>query len=103
MNSGASSKLSVGERLIDETKEFVVIAVYLGICFIALAYLKASILRAEGISFAPFGFAVAKALICAKFVVLGTHVPSRRMVKAPAPYMVDVAQVVGVPSFVAHS
>jgi hypothetical protein len=71
MNSGASSKLSVGKRLIDETKEFIVIAVYLGICFIALAYLKASILRAEGVPFAPFGFAVAKALICAKFVLLG--------------------------------
>jgi hypothetical protein len=70
MNSGASSK-SVGERLIDETNEFIVIAVYLGICFIALAYLKASILRAEGVPFAPFGFAVAKALICAKFVLLG--------------------------------
>jgi hypothetical protein len=71
MKSDASVKFSVGERLIDEAKEFAVIAAYLCICFVALAYLKASILRAHGIPFAPFGFAVAKALICAKFVLLG--------------------------------
>jgi hypothetical protein len=71
MKSGALSKSSVSERLIDETKEFLVIAVYLGVCFLALAYLKASILHAQGVPFAPFGFAIAKALICAKFVMLG--------------------------------
>jgi hypothetical protein len=49
MKSGTSSKLSVGGRLIDEAKEFAVIATYLCICFVALAYLKASILRAQGI------------------------------------------------------
>jgi hypothetical protein len=77
MNSGPSSKAfpsskaSVGERLIDETKEFAIVAVYLGICFTALAYLKHAILQAEGVPFAPFGFAIAKALICAKFVLIG--------------------------------
>jgi hypothetical protein len=71
MKSGTSTKLSVGERLIDEAMEFAVVAAYLSICFVALAYLKASILQAHGIPFSPFGFAVAKALICAKFVLLG--------------------------------
>jgi hypothetical protein len=32
---------------------------------------KASILRAHGIEFAPFGFAAVKALVCAKFVSVG--------------------------------
>jgi hypothetical protein len=65
------SKASLGERAIDELKEFVIIAAYLFVCFAAVAYFKASILKAHGISFAPFGFAVAKALICAKFVSMG--------------------------------
>jgi hypothetical protein len=58
-------------RVTDEAKEFSVIAVYLFVCFTALFYLKASILEAHGIEFAPFGFAAAKALICAKFILLG--------------------------------
>lgn len=55
----------------DEVKEFLIIAGYLYVCFTALAYLKAAILQAEGIAFAPFGFAAIKALICAKFISIG--------------------------------
>ena len=71
MNSGDLSKQSIGARMTNELREFAVIAAYLCICFTALAYLKAAILRAHGIDFAPFGFAVIKALICAKFVLVG--------------------------------
>jgi len=59
------------QRVTAEVKEFSIVAVYLFVCFSALSYLKASILEAHGIEFAPFGFAAAKALICAKFVLLG--------------------------------
>jgi hypothetical protein len=71
MNSGMPSKVSVRERITTELTEFAIIAAYLYICFAALAYLKSAILHAEGILFAPFGFAAVKALICAKFVLLG--------------------------------
>jgi hypothetical protein len=71
MKHHGSSKSSLRERAIDELKEFVIIAAYLFVCFAAVAYFKASILKAQGVSFAPFGFAVAKALICAKFVSMG--------------------------------
>jgi hypothetical protein len=71
MNSGDLSKPSIGVRMTNELREFAVIAAYLCVCFTALAYLKAAILRAHGIDFAPFGFAVIKALICAKFVLVG--------------------------------
>lgn len=54
-----------------ELKEFVVIAVYLFICFTVLASFKAAVLHANGIAFAPFGIAAVKALICAKFVSIG--------------------------------
>jgi hypothetical protein len=65
------SKPSRRERAMSELREFIVIAVYLWICFTALAYLKFAILEAHGIAFAPFGFAAVKALICAKFVSVG--------------------------------
>jgi hypothetical protein len=68
---GGTEKPTVQERMAAELREFAVIAVYLWICFTALAYLKFAILEAHGIAFAPFGFAAAKALICAKFVSLG--------------------------------
>jgi hypothetical protein len=71
MESDGSSKVSIGARVTNELREFAVIAVYLYVCFTALAYLKAAILQAHGIPFAPFGFAAVKALICAKFVVVG--------------------------------
>ena len=73
------SKPSRGARAMSELREFTVIAVYLWVCFTALAYLKFAILEAHGIAFAPFGFAAIKALICAKFVLIGNalHVGER--------------------------
>jgi len=67
MNDGAA-KPSFGKRAAHEFKEFLIIAAYLYVCFTALADLKAAILEAQGVVFAPFGFAAVKALICAKFL-----------------------------------
>lgn len=64
-------KEPIKERVISELKELVVISVYLFITFSALLFYKAALLHAEGIPFAPFGFAAAKSIICAKFVLLG--------------------------------
>jgi hypothetical protein len=71
MQQSRPPKGFIVKRAIDEMKEFIIIAAYLYVCFTAILYLKASILRAHGIEFAPFGFALVKALICAKFVSLG--------------------------------
>jgi hypothetical protein len=71
MENGTPAALSVKQRIGKETREFAVIAVYLYVCFAALAYLKAAILHAYGIPFTPFGLAAVKALICAKFVLIG--------------------------------
>ena len=64
----AAEKVSIGKRAAHELKEFLIIAAYFYVCFTALAYLKAAILEAQDIAFALFGFAVVKALICAKFL-----------------------------------
>jgi hypothetical protein len=71
MKSNGSTKVPISTRVKEELREFVVVATYLFICFTAVAYLKASILKAHGIAFAPFAFAAIKALICAKFVSVG--------------------------------
>ncbi len=70
MNETAT-KVPIGQRAAHELKEFLIIAAYFYICFAALAYLKAAILQAHGVAFAPFGFAAIKALICAKFLSIG--------------------------------
>ncbi len=79
MQGKKPSKALLTQRATEELKEFAIIAVYLCICFAAILNLKASILKAEGVEFAPFGFAIIKALICAKFVSVGhmLHVGER--------------------------
>ncbi len=69
--TSTKTKGSLRERAATELREFTVVAVYLWVCFTAVSYLKFAILEAHGIAFAPFGFAAVKALICAKFVLIG--------------------------------
>ena len=71
MQNGTTARVKIAKRAIDELKEFLIIAAYLYVCFTALAYFKAAILQAQGVSFAPFGIAAIKALICAKFMSVG--------------------------------
>jgi hypothetical protein len=71
MNSGGSGTARVRERLAVEVREFLVIAVYLYVYFGALIYFKAAVLHAHGVDYAPWGIAIVKALICAKFVLVG--------------------------------
>ncbi|HTJ03293.1 MAG TPA: hypothetical protein VL492_10915 [Methylovirgula sp.] len=71
MNGDASPRASLGEKAVDELKQFSITAAYLFLCFVTVMYFKAAVLQAHGITFVPFGFALAKALICAKFVSLG--------------------------------
>lgn len=71
MDDVVANKISIRQRAQRELKSFLIAAGYFYVCFTALAYLKAAILQAYGIAFAPFGFAAVKALICAKFMSIG--------------------------------
>jgi len=71
MTNAHAPKASLAQRIIDELWEFSITAAYLYVCFTVLTYYKATILKAHGIDFAPFGFAAVKALICAKFMSIG--------------------------------
>ena len=71
MESRVPSKSSASAKLKNETREFVILAAYLFVCFAAISYMKYAILKTQGVDFAPFAFAAVKAAICAKFVLLG--------------------------------
>lgn len=71
MANSMADKQSRGQRVAAELREFAILATYLFVCFSALAILKAAILSAEGISFSPWLFALIKALVCAKFLLVG--------------------------------
>ena len=78
MQSDSPAKTSVGNWLIEELLSFSLLAGYLFICFAALLYLKEAILEAQGVTFAPWGFAAIKAVIVAKFMMM-----SRRLDRHP--------------------
>jgi GYF domain 2 len=66
----AAPKPTLLQRLRHELSEYLIISAYLYVCFGSLTFYKAAILHSEGIEFAPFGFAIAKALILGKFVLI---------------------------------
>jgi hypothetical protein len=66
----APTKVTLAQRARIELIEFLGISVYLFICFGALIAYKAAILRSVGVEFAPFGLAIVKALVSAKFIML---------------------------------
>jgi len=57
-------------RLRKELSEYLIISLYLFICFGALVFYKAAIMHNDGIEFEPFGIAIVKALIVGKFVLI---------------------------------
>jgi hypothetical protein len=61
----------IARRTIREFKSFAVIFLYLYITFGAIILMKTAILHANGVDFAPWGLAVVKAAIMAKFMLVG--------------------------------
>jgi hypothetical protein len=52
-------------------REYIALSTYLYICFAALLLYKAAILRGHNIEYAPYGLAACKALLLAKFILIG--------------------------------
>src|ERR1700760_4784141 len=63
------SRVGLAQKAWREFRELAAISGYLYICFAALIFYKASILRSHGIEFATFGLALGKALILGKFIL----------------------------------
>ena len=63
--------LTTRQKLSRELKEYLGLSVYLYVCFGAIQLYKTALLADHGISYEPYGFAAAKALILGKFILLG--------------------------------
>ena len=59
------------QRATHEIKELLILAVYLYITLGAVIAVKTAVLHTEGIEFAPWGLAIVKALVLAKFILVG--------------------------------
>lgn len=66
-----TTKPTLKERLVDEAKKAFVLTLYLGTWFCALAFLAATLLDERPIPLSIFGFALVKAGITAKFLLIG--------------------------------
>ena len=65
------AKPNLHQRAMHELKEFAVITVYLYITLGSVIMMKAAVLHTEGIAFAPWGIAIVKAAVLAKFMLIG--------------------------------
>jgi hypothetical protein len=66
-----SSKPAFRERAKGELKELFFITAYLFVVLSALSFYKSAILEAEGVHWLPWGFALIKAVVLAKFIMIG--------------------------------
>ena len=66
-------KPSLARRARSELIEYLAIAGYLAVCFAAVLFYKAAILESEGVEAFRLGFAIVKALILGKFVLILEH------------------------------
>jgi multidrug transporter EmrE-like cation transporter len=79
MKGSATSMASFRQKAFGEFKEMAALALYLYVCLGAVVLLKAAILQDVGVHFAIWGIAAVKALLLAKFMLLGSglHVGRR--------------------------
>jgi hypothetical protein len=71
MESGLERTAKFREKTIEELREFAILTAYLYICFAAVIYMKAAVLRGQGVVYVPLGLAIIKAALCAKFMLIG--------------------------------
>jgi hypothetical protein len=66
-----SAKATLPQRAMHEFKELAIITVYLYITLGAVILMKTAVLHTVGIEVAPWGIAIVKAVVLAKFVLFG--------------------------------
>jgi hypothetical protein len=68
---GINAKATLRQRAMHELKELVLISLYLYVTLGAVILMKTAVLHTEGIEFTPWGIAIVKAVVLAKFMLLG--------------------------------
>ena len=71
MITEAAAKSPLHRRAMHELKELVFISLYLYVTLGAVILMKAAALHTEGVQFTPWGIAIVKAVVLAKFMMLG--------------------------------
>jgi hypothetical protein len=65
------AKATLRQRGMHELKELVLISLYLYVVLGAVLLMKAAVLHSQGIEFTPWGIAIVKAVVLAKFMLIG--------------------------------
>jgi hypothetical protein len=65
------AKATLHQRALHEFKEFAILAGYLYVTLGAVILMKTAVLHTHGIDSAPWGIAIVKALVLAKFMLIG--------------------------------
>jgi len=71
MDGSTKRMASFRQKAFGELKEWAVLTLYLYVCFVAVVLLKAAVLQDVGVHFAIWGIAAVKALLLAKFMLIG--------------------------------
>src|SRR5271155_3886200 len=71
MATEATARATLGQRAVHEFKELAILTAYLYVTLGAVILMKAAVLHGAGISFVPWGLAIVKALVLAKFILIG--------------------------------
>ena len=71
MVTETNAKATLRQRAMHELKELAILTVYLYITLGAVILMKTAVLHTEGIDFAPWGIAIVKAVVLAKFMLVG--------------------------------
>ncbi len=74
MTTENTAKAPLHQRAMHELKELVFISLYLYITLGAVILMKSAVLHTQGIEFTPWGVAIVKAVVLAKFMLLGEAV-----------------------------
>ena len=67
----SNSKRNIKQAIVEEAQKALALSIYFGIWFCALAFLAATALDERPIPLTIFGFAIVKAAITAKFMLIG--------------------------------
>jgi hypothetical protein len=71
LNNPTTAKPSLRHRATEELKEFLILSLYLYVCLGAIIIMKSAILKDVGVEFDAWGVAAIKALLLAKFMLIG--------------------------------
>ena len=71
MATETNAKATLHQRAVHELKEIAILTAYLWVTLGAVILMKAAVLHDAGVSFTPWGIAIVKALVLAKFMLIG--------------------------------